>query len=496
MQGIKYWTVMALICLWGPVFSQNYVDALRYSDFIQIGTARSVGAGGSMSALGTDFGTLSTNPAGIALNRKSEFIITPTLITHNIETFLSNNPELNAPISETQSKFALNNFGIVVHSKPRSRDWSTFNFGIGLNKIADFNRTFSFNGQSSGSITDRYLERANLGNALDEFELGLAGSVFALYQFDDPSDDAYYTDYSFAPGEILAKQQFVEEEGGINELSLAFAGNYKEKLMVGLSFGIPFVSYRSEKLYQENDEGEGNEGNVPVFETFSIDERLTTTGTGFNVKLGAIYRVSQLFRVGFSIHTPTFYNLEDNYRTSMAYTYTLQGATNTDEADSPDGLFEYRLRSPWRFNGSAGFVIGKMGFVSGEVEYLDFRNAALGFENFPDDENIANDEISSELDRAIRVRIGGEIAQKIFRIRAGLAMQQSPFIDDGAFDLVYSGGLGLRLRGFYTDLAYRREGYKETYLPYTVVDANNYEPQFVETDVVRSMVILTLGVRF
>ena len=33
------------------------------------GTARFMGAGGAMGALGADFGTLSTNPAGLAMFR-------------------------------------------------------------------------------------------------------------------------------------------------------------------------------------------------------------------------------------------------------------------------------------------------------------------------------------------------------------------------------------------------------------------------------------------
>ena len=475
------------------LLAQNYVDALRYSDFVVIGTARTVGAGGGIGALGTDFGVLSTNPAGIALNRKSEFTLTPTLITHNFETLLTNNQELNSPNTETNSKFALNNFGILVHSNPRSGDWSTLNFGIGLNKTADFNQSFSFNGTSTGSITDRFLENANSDAELDAFETGLAGEVFALYQFDDPNDNAYYTDYSFAPDGLLFKEQFVEQEGGINELSLAFAGNYQEKLMVGLSFGIPFVSFTTDKTYREEDQGDSVEGNVPVFESFSFRERLTTTGTGFNVKLGAIFKVNQLFRIGVAAHSPTFFNFDDNYTTNMTYRYTLDGTENTDDARSPDGLFEFKLRTPWRFIGSTGFIIGKLGFISGEVEYVDFRQANLGFDGFESDENDANREIDAELDRALRVRVGGEITQKAWRFRAGLALQQSPFADDQAFDLVYNAGVGVRLRGFYTDLALRLDGYEETYLPYTTTNA---EQQFVNSDVARSMIIWTFGVRF
>ena len=53
---------------------------------------------------------------------------------------------------------------------------------------------------------------------------------------------------------MLQKEQTVKRRGGINELSLAFAGNYKERLMIGVSVGFPILNYTEEKLYNEADE--------------------------------------------------------------------------------------------------------------------------------------------------------------------------------------------------------------------------------------------------
>src|SRR5438046_2391525 len=71
--------ILALIIfVAGNVSAQSDIDALRYSQNSLAGTARFVSMGGAFSALGGDFSTLSSNPAGIAVYRKSEFSISPS----------------------------------------------------------------------------------------------------------------------------------------------------------------------------------------------------------------------------------------------------------------------------------------------------------------------------------------------------------------------------------------------------------------------------------
>ena len=59
------------------IHAQTISDALRYSNLEVGGTARTVGVGGGIGALGADYSVLSTNPAGIAAFRTNEFVITP-----------------------------------------------------------------------------------------------------------------------------------------------------------------------------------------------------------------------------------------------------------------------------------------------------------------------------------------------------------------------------------------------------------------------------------
>ena len=47
--------------------AQGWVDALNYSETDYLGTARSVGMGNAMTAVGGDLGSLTFNPAGSAV---------------------------------------------------------------------------------------------------------------------------------------------------------------------------------------------------------------------------------------------------------------------------------------------------------------------------------------------------------------------------------------------------------------------------------------------
>lgn len=105
---------------------------------------------------------------------------------------------------------------------------------------------------------------------------------------------------------------------------------------------------------------------------------MTTTGLGVNFKVGLVVRPHQAIRLGAAVHSPTAFKLEDSYNSAFTYNYTDGGVSTTDDTQlSPDGLFAYKLRTPWHYIGSAGVVVGKWGFLSGEVEYADYAKGII-----------------------------------------------------------------------------------------------------------------------
>ncbi len=470
---------------------QTASDALRYSMWEVGGSARTLGVSGSLEALGADFGAIVLNPAGLAAFRRSEFTFSPSLFSIRTQAQLEG--EANSTFSRKRDHFGLQQAAFVLASRPRASSWKTFNFSLGVVRRGNYRQRFYYEGVSKGSYTDRFVELADglTPDQLDGFEAGLAYEIGAIFN-PDPNDQRTYIN-DIPIGTQVFKRQQVATGGGISELVIGLAGNYNEKVLIGAVVGVPFVYYTEYKTYEEEDPAD----EIPTFDRFRFEERLTTRGTGVNARLGVIYRASQAARFGFSFQTPTLFSLEDSYKTVMAYEYTLSGS-NRFESESPDGFFEYRLRTPMRASISAGYLFGRSGFVSTAVEWVDYATAYFEFYRASSTEDAQyeqelNDQIYTQYTTALNWRVGAEWAAQIFRLRGGFQLSTSPYIDDSSVRVGYSVGLGVRERGVFADLAWRVKSFSEGYRPYQTAVAPK---SLVQTDVRWREVVFTLGFKF
>ncbi len=471
--------------------AQTATDALRYSTLDPGGSARTLGVSGSLEALGADFGAMTLNPAGLAAFRRGEFTFSPALYTSLTKARLEGPGNDN--FERQRTHFGFEQAGFVFASRPYASRWKTVNFGLGVVRRANYRQRFYYEGRSEGSYTDRFVELADglTPDQLDAFEAGLAYEVGAIFN-PDPDDQTTYIG-DVPAGTMVPKRQQVSTGGGMSEMFFAFAGNYDEKLFMGVSVGVPFVFYTEYKLYEEEDATD----EIPTFDRFEFEERLTTRGTGVNLRVGLIYRASQAARFGFAFQSPTFFSLEDTYKTRMAYEFSF-GTPNSFESESPDGRFEYRLRTPMRASLSAGYLMGKSGFVSAAVEWVDYASARFEF-NRPgstDDlqyERELNDQIFQQYTSAVAFRAGAEYAPDVFRLRGGFSIATSPYVDDDSFTLGYSLGAGIRERGIFIDFAWRAWVYSEGYRPYLTAVAPR---SLVQNEVRNKEFILTLGFKF
>src|ERR1035437_11060972 len=134
--------------------AQNEVDALRYSQTNFLGTARSAGMAGSFGALGGDFSTLSTNPAGIGLYRKSEITFTPSFFNQSTTSNLN-----GTSLKDSKPNFNFGNAGIVwaSYNPDAQYGWKGFSFGFGYNRMNNFNNRIEMQGKNNnGSLLDVY----------------------------------------------------------------------------------------------------------------------------------------------------------------------------------------------------------------------------------------------------------------------------------------------------------------------------------------------------
>lgn len=482
MKLIKILSFGIALLAFGFLSAQNFGDALRYSLLDPTGTARFLGAGSALGPLGADFSVMSTNPAGLAWMRKSEFMISPGLNITTTDAKLDKGAN-NLLFNDVSAKFVLPNIGIVTSSRGGS-GMETFNFGIGINRLADFNQEIYYQGTSEGSITDRFQELANDFGPAD-FEAGLAIDAEALF-FDN---EFYFSDYAFAPGVPISRNQTIIREGGLSEIAFGFAGNVQNKVLWGLTLGVPILNFDEEKIYEESDPN----GDVDVFDALRYTEKLTATGAGLNLKIGFIYRVHQALRLSLAMHTPTYLQIDEEFSTELSYDYTLENDGPQSGFASSMGNFNYGLRTPWRFLLGAGSVVGTKGFLTAELEYVNYSNNRFLFETFAEDEAIVNKEVGDNLESAIKIRTGAELALGDFQLRGGVGLQQTPIVGDDTFYTDFSLGVGYRKGKYFVDLGYRRLDQKQAYTPYLTADAPQ---QFVDLDVVRENIILSVGTRW
>lgn len=489
MNTNKIWTTTLMLLIAGLAWSQTSSDVYRYAYLNQQGTARSTGIGGAIGGLGGDFTSLSINPAGIGGYWKSEFMVTPALFANAARTTLNGGPESR----DNSNKFGMNNLGIVFTNMNDRGKWKAVSFGLGLNKSANYLKQFYYANETHGSIVDRFTALAdNAGHPdyLDNFEAGLAWDVGAIYDVD--GDGLFENDFQGFEEIPFQKSQQINESGYNNEMVISFGGNLRDKVLIGATLGIPFVSYKSEKSYVEIDE----QGAIPAFDRLQFVENLSTEGGGMNFKIGSIVKLKNNIRVGLALHSPTYLSLTDRFSNEMGYDFN-QGSGSESFTSAADGEFEYALITPWRAIANAAWIIGKAGFISADLEFVDYTSARYDFNlnNNASFEDLAyqqevNDEIKVLYKQTINIKLGGELAYQGLRARAGVQLLGSPLANDGTFESILSLGGGVRGNKAFLDIALTHSSISETFLPYQIEGAPN---QIVSNKLGRNQLVATVG---
>ncbi|MBN2683079.1 MAG: hypothetical protein JXR58_11265 [Bacteroidales bacterium] len=492
----KIINILTIILIAGfSSIAQNEVDALRFSQNFAGGTARAMASGGAFGSLGGDFSSISINPAGLGVYRSSEFTFTPTFAYNN-----ANSAYYGTNVSDFKYNFNFNNMGIVgAYNSGNDDGWVTTNFAFGYNQLNNFHNQIRIQGTNiHNSLTDYFAEQANgrsstsLFSGYGAFEEGLAWDAY-LIDPDTAGVNQYVSNLAPQYGELQRKTS--EIKGSIGEYVIALGGNYKHKLFIGGSIGIQTLRYINNSVHREIDEL----GTIDNFKEFAYNTNFETHGTGFNFKFGAIFRPIDVLRLGVAIHSPTFFDLTDRYKTSMdSYfdngdEYHVKPVSSDGETMS--GAFDYRLSTPFKAIGSLSFIIAKKGFVSVDYEFVDYRTARLrsGSYDFYDE----NDATQQAYRATGNLKAGIEYKLDNFALRGGYAMYGSPYAEgqinvDNVVSSI-SGGFGIWDEGFFFDMAYvytTNTQYQYLYDPSVIVTDG------AKLDFSNSKIMATFGFRF
>ena len=478
--------------------SQDFVDALRYSSTKIEGTARAGGMGNAFGALGGDFTSIGINPAGLGIYRSGEFALTPYFGRTDVEASY-----LGSLTNDYKYNFRFSNLSYVGTIKSGGNSESglvSVNFGIGYNRLNDFNTKMMVQGaKANSSFLDYIAENANYEDWSDFYE-ELAWKTDMLLL--DEQANEYWHDIRDA-GYGQSQRKSYRYNGAVDEYTLGAGLNFGHKFYLGASLGISDLYFKESTVLREWDA----QNNIPYFNEFSFGSSLRTTGTGYNFKLGAIFRPIDILRLGVSVHSPTFYNLRDNFETWMTSSITYSDGTEKYDKSSPFLDYDYSLETPFKATFSGALILAKRGLVSLDYEYLNYGNARLR-DGGDGDEFINQNNDISELYKAVgNIRLGGEyrMTDALF-LRAGFEHYPSAF-NSSAFNAsqpnadnnfnTYSAGLGYKIGGFFVDVAYRYTVTSESNMLYPAPLTNAYpKPSMATFDKNINKVMFTLGFRF
>ncbi len=496
-----------------PITAQETYEIAEIATQDLNGTARYVGMGGAMEALGADISTISTNPAGIGLFRKSNISASMSILSQSGESSFASANKTN--VSFDQIGF--------VYSNRLSRK-SFLNLGFNYHKSRNFNQILS--------VVDRLDGASQSKLTLDKFAYGeITGSDDLTYAQPDVlyhealydtnlilEDGSFNTDaYAFSGNDYSFNRG---NTGYIGEYDFNISGNINDRVYLGMTVGYHAVHYHGYSVYDES-----VQSNPLGLNSANLEDSRDITGSGFDFKFGTVIRPIEEspFRFGLYINSPIFYNLKSANKTGLQ----LNGKYYANENPRHDE-FKYEFRTPWKFGVSLGHTIGTEVALGVTYEFSDYSatDARIKtdetydwyydtyYTNSKKDNNM-NDHIKKTLQGVHTLKVGAEYKPfKEMSIRLGYNYL-SPMYKQDAYRGVtvnslgnyYSSetdytnwkathritaGVGFTFDIFKVDVAYQYAMKKGQFLPFAGSSDDNL-PFDIEVNNNRQQVLLTVG---
>lgn len=448
-----------------------------YDNHSTLGTARYSAMAGSMGALGGDISSINSNPAGLGVFITSD--ISGSFLTNSDNTTSTLNGESR---EQKINKSSLGQIGgVLALQTSETSSWKFVNLGVNF----------------STEKMDQNIESPRNHNIREPYYNNTSTTVPA--------------DYNLFSGHLY------QRVGSRSKLNIGIGGNYNNKIYVGAA-----VNFHSTDLEQYDEILISSLNNPSLYGYYSKQNTLyREDGGGFSASAGIIGKISNEFRLGLSVESPTWYSIDREYQY-----YENQGTATAPVIKSYTAAENRKLRTPGKATLSGAFIANKNFAFN-----VDYR-IDLGKPSFTggEAENQLNEFYKQAYKAQNEVRIGGEFRHKGFRARAGYAFTTSPFKDYtySASNPVFnndatvsttgnlsnyivgksqkiSGGLGYDFKSFYVDAAYQYATYNYTnpfFGGVYVYNSANGDYSNSDTSIVsdvktkRGNFILTLGWKF
>lgn len=543
----KILSIMAAALLGTAVSAQETYDNAQLATKDLNGTARYVGMGGAMEALGADLSTIGTNPAGIGMFRRS-------MVAGSFGFNSQQDAKSFGNANKTNMSFDQAGF---VYSM-RSGRHSMLNFGFNYTKSKNFDQILTAAGRLNNASQNKLSAMKNVNGVytLQDKNNGLVSNsgaysqadylysnvLFNHYDANNPNDpnNATLTDKGVIVNQTTGLPVYYNATGYdfgrsttgyIGQYDFNVSGNSNDRFYWGFTVGIYDVHYNSSSLYSES----LVDGDKAIGDVAMNDER-KITGTGFDVKAGLIFRPAEEspFRIGLYVHTPTWYDLTTrNYTVLNNNTNEAYGSTERGKSSES---YDFKFYTPWRFGVSLGHTVGNYLALGATYEYADYTTNDIRVNDGGEVDYWGNYYETSSRDEAMKqniknslkgvhtVKLGMEFKpEKNFAVRLGYNYQSAMYnkngFKDGSLESYgtyyasttdytnwkdthrFTAGVGYNYGKFSFDLAYQYSQTNGDFYPFmSYVD--NSEPKFdnvcdaVKVSNKRNQLLFTVGYKF
>ena len=333
-------------------------DVQRFADRSTIGTARYVGMGGAMTAIGGDPSAAMVNPAGLGLYRRSE-------ISVSIDETIDNTQQVGINDTYQRTRFAAPQISAIWAwgNSQKQRGLVYNNFMFSLNRLANFNRDIVVKGAGMGMVPTICNITNDEGGVSEEFlvnkpwdnvEIGWLSILgYEAYLIDPIENNKWKPAVDFTDGSLS-----ISETGTSDQYTLSWAGNISNQWYIGVGVNIPTINYTKHTSLRE--ENKQNSSSAELKSMFHV------SGVGVSGSFGLIYRPIQALRIGASLQTPTILSLS---RQSTGDMYSTIAGQKYEVLTPESGVMDIDIASPLRTSVSVAGQLGKIGLIAVQYDY-------------------------------------------------------------------------------------------------------------------------------
>lgn len=333
-------------------------DVQRFAERSTIGSARYVGMGGAMTAIGGDPSAAMVNPAGLGLYRRSE-------ISVSIDETIDNTQQVESNDTYQRTRFAAPQISAIWAwgNANKQRGLVYNNFMFSLNRLANFNRDIVVKGAGMGMVPTICNITNDEGGVSEEFlvnkpwdnvEIGWLSILgYEAYLIDPIENNKWKPAVDFTDGSLS-----ISETGTSDQYTISWAGNISNQWYIGIGLNIPTITYTKHTSLRE--ENKQNSSSAELKSMFHV------SGVGVSGSFGLIYRPIQALRIGASLQTPTILSLS---RQSTGDMYSTIAGQKYEVLTPESGVMDIDIASPLRTSVSVAGQMGKIGLIAVQYDY-------------------------------------------------------------------------------------------------------------------------------